>query len=49
MDANSQIGIWDSYQQQANPLVVKDGNEWVELTVADLVRLITDALGRPQR
>jgi hypothetical protein len=39
MTDDRKIGIWDAYQQQFNPLVVEDGEEYVDLTVSDALDL----------
>lgn len=40
MSQEGTLGIFDTYLNQGNPLVILKGNEWVELTLTDLIKEI---------
>lgn len=43
-ERDRQIAVWDSYQQQANPIVVEnDDGSWTNATIGDLLDLIAEA------
>ena len=40
INSSSRIGIWDQYQMMANPIVIEDGEDWVDLTLEELVKIV---------
>lgn len=48
-EKSPRIGTWDAYQDMANPLVIEEDDAWRDLTLADLTKLIKEALRQEMR